>query len=116
VLSTVLRWGIRRRFDIAGKEDWTGLRWVDRFARQAPLIAGVFDYIENLSLLMLLHGGATAKGGGSWVGLLASLTTVASLIKWTLLTFIAIYFVRMLMLLWWRWVLKRKHKREAALE
>lgn len=113
LLSLALKWVAARRFspgnDDNGKPPPPSERMVDRFAAWSPWVAGGFDYLENAGLWLLIHA-TKVDGSGLPVGALASLTTIAALCKWTVLTFIAIYFTRLLVVLWWRWVLDQRTK------
>jgi len=106
VLWLAMKWAIQRYFKPGHDNNGPGspsLRLVDRFAGWSPLVAGAFDYLENIFLLLLLRW-ASPNGAGAFVGGLASLTTLASVCKWTVLMFILIYLARLLVLLWWRWI------------
>jgi hypothetical protein len=56
-------------------------RLAHRFAPWTPWLAGLFDLLENLGILGVLHGGADG------IGMLAGMTTLAATLKWTCLLY-----------------------------
>ena len=86
-LYLIVGWLVRRRVAIVSPNR-TSLP--DRFAGWAPVFAAAFDVGENLSLwgLLQLHAPYPAAG------LLASLTTLCAICKFTLLVFVGLYAIR----------------------
>jgi hypothetical protein len=62
---------------------------LDGTAAWSALAAGALDLIENASMLVLL--GVPALAAPSYVGKVAFVGTLASLGKWVLVTFSALY-------------------------
>lgn len=89
-------WAVKRRFPRrATGEARPAPGMVDRFAIIAPIVAGLFDVLENVSLFALL------ESSNVLAGLLASATTTFACTKFTLLAFVVLYLGRSLVIIAW---------------
>jgi hypothetical protein len=107
-LYAFILWSVIGALDARVVKGEAAPRLVHRVARWTPVLAGAFDIVENLGILAIV---------GQWfqnVGLLATVTTFAAAMKWTLLLY-AFAYLAMASVAWVRQVFDA-HRRASGPE